>query len=372
MTFMEKLLEKAGLGGKTVSLAPEDKIDVDLLRTDLLKKVSAHTGRNVIAYYSGMLEGRKGDPFIEETDMFGFMEVVPELDRTKGLDLILHTPGGIPTAAESIIRYLHAEFGDDIRVIVPGIALSAGTIMSCSAKEILMGNYACLGPIAPQYRAMPAFDMRQEMYAAKKDLKKNPETRTFWSYRLRELPPGYYYKLQDAITFSGILAEEFLTNYMFKDDLDAKEKAERIVKKLNSNNGSHSRPFGINDCQDLGFHVTSLSQDAKLEDIILSLHGIYSVIFSRTRTCKIIENHHGTRYLCAENRKEDIMNKKNYFFKEDLLDFLSEHGLSADALLEEGNDTGYSQYIDPEHAEKKITFISRTLLPDESEEDEKE
>lgn len=68
------------------------------------------------------------------------------------------------------------------------------------------------------------------------------------------------------------------------------------------------------------------------------------------------------------------MNKNKYFTEEDFLGFLSEHGLTADVLPEEDEDTeiGYNQFPDPEHTEKQITFISRTILPDEDEENEKE
>lgn len=47
------------------------------------------------------------------------MAVIHKLDKDKGLDLILHTPGGDVAATESIIDYLQSIFKDNIRVIVP-------------------------------------------------------------------------------------------------------------------------------------------------------------------------------------------------------------------------------------------------------------
>ncbi|RBA82659.1 S49 family peptidase, partial [Escherichia coli O111:NM] len=75
-----------------------------------------HTGRNVIAYYSAFLS----KPQIEGVDIVdddknGFMMAVHQLDRTKGLDLLLHTPGGNMAATESLIHYLKSMFGNDIR-----------------------------------------------------------------------------------------------------------------------------------------------------------------------------------------------------------------------------------------------------------------
>jgi ClpP class serine protease len=73
------------------------------------------------------------------------------MDRSKGLDLILHTPGGDMAATESLVDYLRQMFGKDIRAIVPQIAMSGGTMIALAWKEILMGKHSNLGPIDPQF-----------------------------------------------------------------------------------------------------------------------------------------------------------------------------------------------------------------------------
>src|SRR5581483_7816991 len=100
----------------------------DLVRRKYLKKLHAKTGRNVIAYYSGFLS--KPPIFgleITDEDKNAFMMAIHQLDRAKGLDLFLHTPGGSIAAAESLVDYLQQMFGKDIRAVVPQIAMSAGT-----------------------------------------------------------------------------------------------------------------------------------------------------------------------------------------------------------------------------------------------------
>jgi ClpP class serine protease len=47
------------------------------------------------------------------------MTVIHNMDRSKGLDLLLHTPGGDIAATESIVDYLRSMFGTDIRAIIP-------------------------------------------------------------------------------------------------------------------------------------------------------------------------------------------------------------------------------------------------------------
>jgi ClpP class serine protease len=100
---------------------------IDIIRRKYLKQLYEYTNRNVIAYYSGFLS-KPGilQSDINDEDKNGFMMAVHKLDRNRGLDLILHTPGGSIAATESVVDYLHKMFGGNIRAIVPQIAMSAG------------------------------------------------------------------------------------------------------------------------------------------------------------------------------------------------------------------------------------------------------
>ena len=64
-------------------------------------------------------------------------------------------------------------FGIDIRVIVPQIAMSGGTMIACSSKEILMGKQSSLGPIDPQYRGVSAQGVLSEFKKAQEDVKQD-------------------------------------------------------------------------------------------------------------------------------------------------------------------------------------------------------
>ena len=67
---------------------------IDITRKEYISKLAEIRGRNVICYYSGWLQDSQGvqETSLLDTDMTGFMTNVHELDRSKGLDLILHTP----------------------------------------------------------------------------------------------------------------------------------------------------------------------------------------------------------------------------------------------------------------------------------------
>lgn len=114
----------------------------DAVRREYISRLSACTGRNTILYYSAWLQkslmaNGSFDFGINDNDKTGFMTCIYKMDKSKGLDLILHTPGGDISATESLVVYLKSIFGNDIRVIVPQMAMSAGTMIACCAKEII-------------------------------------------------------------------------------------------------------------------------------------------------------------------------------------------------------------------------------------------
>lgn len=79
----------------------------DGVRRSYLVALHRHTGRNLILYASGWLqrESPPGLVSIGDEDMQAFMEVSQGLESDR-LDLILHSPGGSPKAAEAIVSYL--------------------------------------------------------------------------------------------------------------------------------------------------------------------------------------------------------------------------------------------------------------------------
>lgn len=278
-------------------------LTVDELREKYIKLLSQQTGRNVIAYYSGWLKpGKTQNIDINDSDITGVMNSIKGLDCSKGLDLILHTPGGNPTATEGIVKYLHSKF-NNIRVIIPQMAMSAGTMLACSASEIVMGKHSCLGPIDPQYGGIPAYNIITEFREAKTDLDNNAASKSYWDMQLKKYPAAFFYTVLDSIRLSGVLATEWLTNYMFADEENGtakKKKIAKIVAKLNANNKSHSRHFTFDFCKDLGLKVTALEDDQNLQEAVLSVHHSFIITMDATAATKLIENQNGSRYITSQ------------------------------------------------------------------------
>ncbi len=79
--------------------------DFDGVRRKYLFELHRCSGRDIVLYASGWLQREETSPTlvsINDEDMQALMEVCHGL-RGKELDLILHSPGGSPEAAEAII-----------------------------------------------------------------------------------------------------------------------------------------------------------------------------------------------------------------------------------------------------------------------------
>ena len=269
----------------------------DYVRRKYLKKLSELTQRNTIAYYSAFLTKHNKDNLdINDMDVNGFMNALKGMDCSRGLDLILHTPGGSPAAAEAIVSYLRSKFGGNIRVIVPQMAMSAGTMIACAASEIIMGKQSSLGPIDPQFNGIPAYNIKSEFEEAKKDLSENPQNAQYWAIKLQQYPAAFLKTALDAIELSDTLVREWLGTCMFdRDNPDDLRIIDNIVRSLNEHDNSklHGRHFNVDFCKAMGLKITSMEEDDTLQDAILSIHHAYMLSINGSDVIKIIESDAG-------------------------------------------------------------------------------
>lgn len=274
----------------------------DIIRRKYLRLLQKKTGRNTIAYYSGWLQKRSpqlmGDLAINDNDKNGFMTALSGLDCSRGLDLILHTPGGDVAATESIIDYLKSKF-DDIRVIVPQLAMSGGTMIACSANKILMGKHSSLGPIDPQFNGLPAHGIVEEFETAHKEIKADPTKIPLWQPIVAKYHPTLIGECVKAMQWSETIARDCLSDRMFSGDSAAGKKINSIIKELTNHaiNLSHARHLSVQKCEEMGLVVERIESDQKLQDLVLSVHHSFIHTLSSTPAFKIIENHKGVAFI---------------------------------------------------------------------------
>lgn len=272
---------------------------VDVIRREYLEKLQSHTGRNIIAYYSGFLSKPEIQSDINDEDKNGFMMAVHKLDRTKGLDLILRTPGGSIAATQSIVNYLQKMFGLDIRAVVPQIAMSAGTMIACSCREILMTKHSNLGPIDPHLRGVPAYGVIREFRRACREVKNDTSKIPIWGAIIGQYRPTFLSQCENAIKWSNEFVSEQLESVMFAGQRDAKRKAKAIVRRLTdySGNKAHDRHLHIEECKRMGLRIVEVEQDRDLQDLLLTVHHCYMHSLMNTPSFKMIENHLGVAFV---------------------------------------------------------------------------
>jgi len=282
------------------------KLIYDTIRRKYLDALHGLTGRNVIIYYSGWLQavGRLPPQALALTDhdMIGFMSACNGVDHKKGLDLILHTPGGEIAATQAIVSYLHQMF-TEVRVVVPQLAMSAGTMIACSAKSILMGKQSSLGPIDPQINGLPAHGILEEFNQAHAELKADPSRAMVWQPIIAKYQPTLIGECQKAIHLSEQLVSQWLENGMLKDQPDRSQKAMDIVTKLGDHAITlrHERHLSVDECQQIGLTIERLEESQDLQDAVLSVHHACMHTLSSTGTMKIIENHCGQAFNVSAN-----------------------------------------------------------------------
>lgn len=279
----------------------------DVTRRKYLDLLYQKYKRNVIVYYSGWLQKGHilkdvGGLFsLNDADIQGFMATIKDLDRSRGLDLILHTPGGDIAATEALVKYLRSMFNNDIRAIIPQISMSAGTMIALSCKEIIMGKHSSLGPIDPQIGGVPAHGIIEEFTKASYDAKNNPFMVPLWQVIINKYTPTLIGESQKAISWTNKVVEEWLCTGMFEGDNTGPRKADKIIKELGDHalTMSHARHISIQYIQDNlpELNVKPLETDNLFQDLVLSIHHACIQTLAETPALKIIENQNGIAYI---------------------------------------------------------------------------
>ena len=253
-----------------------------------LKIYSEKTGRNVVIYASNFLNNDSEENYINSFDKNGFMKVMTNLNKSKELDLILHTPGGAISETESIIDYLQVQFNQNIRAIIPQMAMSGGTMIACSCNEIYMGNQSSLGPVDPQILDMSAKSVVKEHELAKKEIMEQPETIPYWTTLLDKYPANFVFECETLIEWSENILEKAL-KYSKTKNINKLKKFLITSESIKE----HSQNFSAIQCKEMGLPIKFLENEKNLNKLILSIHKEYLNYFNENNARKIFVNQKG-------------------------------------------------------------------------------
>lgn len=271
---------------------------------DGLKALSQHVGRPVIFYASGWLQKPQVDGAflsIAHDDVNAFMSCVHGLDCTKGLLLMLHTPGGSAEAAETIVDYLRSKF-TAIDVLVPTYAMSAGTMIALAADRIVMGRQSQLGPTDPQLimngMAFSAHSIDETFDEAKKEILKDPGVAAAYVPVLQPFGPALLQEARKAAKYGESLVAKWLAAYMLTGEQDPEAAARRVAAFFGgAAHGSHGRRIRMSEVHSQGLNVDELESDPVLQDAALTVYHLVTLAFENGPACKLVVSTNGTNWV---------------------------------------------------------------------------
>jgi len=183
--------------------------------------------------------------------------------------------------------------------------MSAGTMLACSADEIVMGKHSFIGPIDPQFilqtsvgiQAVPAHAIIEQFEKAQKEIADNPRMLNSWLPMLSQYGPALLVQCKNQIEFGQQLVESWLNGFMFKgkDGSDAKRIAEYLYN--HGNFKTHSKHLNVEFAKDkLRLNVTALESNQDFQERVLSAFHATMLTLS-TAAVKIICNHNGNAFV---------------------------------------------------------------------------
>ena len=264
------------------------------IRSDCYREIEAHRKRPLIVYATKFLDNLpQGIPnYIDLSDIDGFTDLINAI-KGKNLDVLLHSPGGRPDATERIVSILRRRFSD-ICFLVPHSAYSAATMLAVSGDKIILHPSATLGPIDPQINGIPARSIKRGVENIKEKIKKEgPETLPAYIPLIEKYSIELLEMCDDSEKLAKKLVEEWLKDYMFKDEKKVNQKIKNIVNYLSDYDAHllHARPLKVGELQRLGIKVEIA--DGKLTELLWEAMILLNGFFNMSKFVKLFETSHG-------------------------------------------------------------------------------
>lgn len=212
-------------------------------------------------------------------------------EKNKQIAIILETPGGLVEVVERIVQVIR-HFYNEVIVVVPGEAMSAGTVFALSADKIMMNYFSRLGPIDPQFvkdgRLVPALAYLNQYNKLNKKAEEGELTTAEYAM-LNKLDLGELYQFEQARELSVELLINWLSQYKFKSWKTTEVRNLRVTKKMKQERAkevadqlndtdrwhSHARGIDIHTLRnELKLKIDDFSENPKLNNAIKKYYDL--------------------------------------------------------------------------------------------------
>ncbi len=273
---------------------------------ETLRRIGDKRGdRNVLFYSSAFLQKQLLNPVLTQItfeDVNGFMSTLYGMRWDKGLTLLMHTPGGVTNATETIVQYLHGKFAD-MEVIVPTFAMSAGTMISLAANRVVMGRQSQLGPIDPQLQISGKFVSARAIVdqfdRAKGEVTTDLRLAHVWAPILQSLGPALLVEAQNALDYGERMVGDWLARRMFNGQANATQMGKDTAGYFNNAtiHKSHGRRIDRYEARSRNVIVEDLEDNQELQDDVLTAYHLMTIMYEKSPAAKMIWASHGVTWI---------------------------------------------------------------------------
>jgi ClpP class serine protease len=204
--------------------------------------------------------------YIDVNDSQEVLRAIYLTDATVPLDIVLHTPGGLVLAALQIARAIHKHKGK-VTAFVPHYAMSGGTLIALAADEIVMSEYAVLGPVDPQLGEYPAASILKAV--ARKPVEETEDKTLILADQAEKAMSQVYESVRELLATKC-----------------PPEQAEKLARLLSQGTWTHDHPITYETAQSFGLPVRG-----EMPSEFLDLMQLYPQPVRRQPTVEYLPEH---------------------------------------------------------------------------------
>ena len=195
--------------------------------------------------------------------------------RRGSVAVILDTPGGIVEVVERIVTVIRSRY-QEVIVIVPDRAMSAGTIFALSADRIMMDDLSCLGPIDPQIekdgKLVPALSYLNQ-FERLNEKAKHDELTTAEYALLNKLDLGDLYQFDQARALSNELLVKWLSTFKFKNWHETETRKKSVSPKMKKDRANKIAEL-LNDPERWHSHGRAIDRETLRDEVNLKIDAL--------------------------------------------------------------------------------------------------
>lgn len=238
-----------------------------------LDSLQATAGSDVLAYFG---------PIVDDTHDLVRVALDDLDNKSNKLSVVLETTGGYAESAERFQRLFRHNY-QIVDFIVPGYAMSAGTVLVMSGDEIWMDYSSVLGPIDPQVRRadgqmVPALGYIEKYRELMRKAAKGGLNTAEMMYLVQKFDPADIAQYEHAQKLSIALLKDWLVQYKFRNWTTTDSgrlvtpamrtaRAQEIARKLTDTRLWHSHgrsiPMSVLTSENIKLRIQDFGADPK-------------------------------------------------------------------------------------------------------------